>query len=172
MLVYICTQQCQLLPHTIYISIWCVSPKSSQTRHLFNNLASETFHIPFSEGCVSENLTTCWHGSTVITAPTISLQGLSHFFWECVSTCCSVIDIVFWEGCVSAYLDTFWHWSTVITALTITLQALSHFSWWCSWTWCGVIVIAFSEGCVSEYQTTFWHWLTGITALQGLSHFS
>ena len=82
--------------------------------------------IVFSEGCVWAYLNTFWHGSTVITAHTISLQRLSHFFWRCVSTLCIVMDIVFSKGCASAYL--IWHGSTVITANSILLQGLSPFS--------------------------------------------
>ena len=77
--------------------------------------------IVFSEGCVWAYLNTFWHGSTVITAHTISLQRLSHFFWRCVSTLCIVMDIVFSKGCAS----------TVITANSILLPVLSPFSWGC-----------------------------------------
>ena len=90
-----------------------------------------------------------WTTPPVITAPTISLQGLSHFPWWGMSTLGSVIDIVFTEGCVPACLNTFWqvicdHCSQYFNAgsITLLLRVCVHV--------CIVIQIIFSKGCVQH----------------------
>ena len=62
----------------------------------------------------------------MITAPTITLQGLSHFSRGCLSTWYSVINIAFSEGCVSEYLTTFLHGSTVISAHYFIAGSITH----------------------------------------------